>query len=63
MYRVAAALADLRPATSSDVLWITHAGVIRAVKFILESGGVHIREASEWPKDAPEQGDWVTFEV
>ena len=63
LYRVAAALADLRPATSTDVLWITHAGVIRAVTYILNSGGVHIREASEWPKDAPEQGGWITVEV
>lgn len=63
LYRVAAALAELRPATSTDVLWITHAGVIRAVQHILSSGGVHIREAAEWPKDAPEPGGWVTVEL
>lgn len=62
LYRVAAALGELRPATSTDVLWITHAGVIRAVRHILSSG-VHIREAAEWPKDAPEPGGWVTVEL
>lgn len=59
LYRVAAALGDLRPATSTDVLWITHAGVIRAVQHIVASGGVHIHEAAEWPKDAPEPGGWL----
>lgn len=63
LYRVAEALGELRPATSTDVLWITHAGVIRAVRHILDSGGVHIREAAEWPKDAPEPGGWVTVEL
>lgn len=62
LYRVAAALGELRPATGTDVLWITHAGVIRAVQHILAKG-VHIREAAEWPKDAPEPGGWVTVEL
>ncbi|MDO9436601.1 histidine phosphatase family protein [Hydrogenophaga sp.] len=61
LYRVAAALADLRPATSTDVVWITHAGVIRAVQHIVGSGGPHIREASEWPKEAPEPGGWTSL--
>lgn len=29
LYRVAAAMADLRPAGSREVVWVTHAGVIR----------------------------------
>lgn len=62
LYRVAAAMGDLRPATSTDVVWVTHAGVIRAVQHILQSGGPHIREASEWPKDAPLPGEWTTIE-
>lgn len=60
LYRVAAAMADLRPARTSDVVWVTHAGVIRAVQFILASGGVHIRDAAQWPKDAPEPGGWTS---
>jgi alpha-ribazole phosphatase len=63
LYRVAAALADLRPAASNDVVWVTHAGVIRAVRHIVESGGPHIREASEWPKEAPEPGGWTCVEL
>lgn len=62
LYRVAAALGDLRPATSTDVVWVTHAGVIRAVQHIVASGGVHIREASEWPVDGPEPGAWTSLE-
>ena len=61
--RVAAALGDLRPASSRDVVWVTHAGVIRAVQHILTSGGVTIREASQWPKDAPAPGGWVAVEL
>ncbi|QHE76280.1 histidine phosphatase family protein [Hydrogenophaga sp. PBL-H3] len=61
LHRVAAALGDLRPATSTDVVWVTHAGVIRAVQHIVTSGGVHIRDAAEWPKDAPEPGGWTSL--
>ncbi|MGE0098301.1 MAG: histidine phosphatase family protein [Hydrogenophaga sp.] len=63
LYRVAAAMADLRPATSGDVLWVTHAGVIRAVQHIVKSGAPQIREAGEWPKDAPEPGGWTWVEI
>jgi alpha-ribazole phosphatase len=63
LYRVAAALGELRPATSTDVVWVTHAGVIRAVQYILASGGVHIKDAAEWPKDAPEPGGWSSLEL
>lgn len=61
LYRVAAALGELRPATSTDVVWVTHAGVIRAVQHIVTSGGVHIQDAAEWPKDAPEPGGWTSL--
>ncbi len=63
LYRVAAALGDLRPAASANVLWVTHAGVIRAVQHILQGGGVRIREAAEWPKDAPEPGGWTALDL
>jgi alpha-ribazole phosphatase len=63
LYRVAAALADLRPASSSDVVWVTHAGVIRAVRHIVASGSPHIRAMSEWPKEAPEPGGWTSVTV
>lgn len=63
LYRVAAALADLRPATASEVLWVTHAGVIRAVRHIVESGSPHIREVGEWPREAPEPGGWTSISL
>ncbi len=63
LYRVAAALADLRPAKTTDVVWVTHAGVIRAVQHIVASGGVHIVDAAEWPKDAPEPGGWTSISL
>lgn len=62
LYRVAAALAELRPATSSDVVWVTHAGVIRAVQHIV-ANGVHIKDMAEWPKQAPEPGAWTSLSV
>ena len=57
LYRVAAALGELRPATSTDVLWITHAGVIRAASLL------HARPdarplATDWPAQAPACGGW-----
>lgn len=59
--RVAAALDDVRSATSTDVLWVTHAGVIRAVQHIAATGDAHIGGAAEWPKDAPEPGGWTSL--
>lgn len=44
--RVAGALADLPAA--GDVLWITHAGVIRAVRLLAGGAGLP-RRAAEWP--------------
>ena len=61
LYRVAAALADLRPAKTTDVVWVTHAGVIRAVQHIAATGDAHIGGAAEWPKDAPEPGGWTSL--
>lgn len=43
-----------------DVLWITHAGVIRAVE-LLAQGLRHIERADQWPKDAPKYGQWRTL--
>ncbi len=63
LYRVAAALGDLRPATSTDVVWVTHAGVIRAVQHSVASGGMHIVDAAEWPKDAPAPGGWTSLSL
>lgn len=69
--RVAAALGDVRSGATrsrsngnnhNDVLWVTHAGVIRAVRHIVEGGRLEIRTADEWPKDAPAPGGWTAIE-
>jgi alpha-ribazole phosphatase len=49
MARVGAALADTRRA-GSDALWITHGGVVRAVRLL--AAGIDLpRRADEWPRD------------
>ena len=44
----------------SGVLWITHAGVIRAVE-LLAQGVRHIERADQWPVEAPKYGQWRTL--
>ena len=41
-----------------DTVWITHAGVIRAVS-LLTQGVRHIDTAAQWPAQAPGFGQWV----
>lgn len=60
MARVASALDELRG--QSDTLWITHAGVIRAVELIAR-GTRQITRADEWPVEAPSYGQWCTLEL
>lgn len=42
----------------ADVLWVTHAGVIRALNFYLETGCREIKHAHDWPLSAPAFGEW-----
>lgn len=72
MARVGAAFEGLTPqsqipamvprtmAQDSGVLWITHAGVIRAVE-LLAQGVRHIERANQWPVEAPKYGQWRTL--
>jgi len=48
MTRIALALADARGA-GRDALWVTHAGVARALHLLLAGKGVP-REAADWPR-------------
>lgn len=57
--RVAAALADLRTTAAQEALWITHAGVIRAVQYLATHGRARIRNARQWPAEAPAPGGLV----
>jgi alpha-ribazole phosphatase len=54
--RVADALDAQRAAGVAQAVWVTHAGVIRAVQFIAAHGRGPIREAIEWPRASPEPG-------
>jgi len=61
MARVASAF-DALVDTGTDTVWITHAGVIRAVA-LLAQGIRCIAQASEWPLDAPKYGQWQLLDL
>jgi alpha-ribazole phosphatase len=49
-----------KKAQEGNTLWITHAGVIRAVELIAR-GLRQIARAEQWPTDAPDYGQWRTL--
>ncbi len=61
--RVADALADLRTQALSEAVWVTHAGVIRAARFVTTHGRGPIRCASQWPQEAPATGGYLCLQV
>jgi alpha-ribazole phosphatase len=64
--RVAQALQDLRAAQVPEAVWVTHAGVIRAVQFVVAHGAglgpVTIASADQWPRHAPAPGGHVCIQ-
>lgn len=56
MQRVGQAYGQTRQA-GRDTVWITHAGVIRAVR-LLHAGVAQVTMASQWPATAPGFGAW-----
>jgi alpha-ribazole phosphatase len=54
--RVSGALHELRSTPASEAVWVTHAGVIRAVQYLGLQGEKPIQQVSEWPAYAPEPG-------
>ena len=62
--RVSRALQDCREQSDPDsnVLWITHAGVIRAVS-LLAQGITQVDSATQWPREVPGFGEWVRVEI
>ncbi len=42
----------------TPVVWLTHAGVIRAATLLLERR-THLQRADQWPVDGPEFGAWT----
>lgn len=56
MARVQGAFEEAR-AAGDDTVWVTHAGVVRAVR-LLARGVTVPRRAAEWPVDGPGFGQW-----
>lgn len=58
--RVAAARADAQ-ALGQDAVWVTHAGVLRAMA-LLEQGHTTLNMAPQWPREVAGWGEWQVFE-
>jgi len=71
--RVAAALRHAAPLPASaapgapdgerDVVWITHAGVIRCVTWLLAQGPGVLPRSQDWPVAAPAWGAWQQVDL
>ena len=61
MQRVALARADAEVG-AQETVWITHAGVARAMSLLVQSV-TRVERADQWPKATPEWGQWWEREV
>jgi alpha-ribazole phosphatase len=61
MAQVSSAWDEARLA-AQDQVWMTHAGVIRAVQ-LLARGVRQVQHATQWPLEAPAFGQWYTLNV
>lgn len=61
MQRVATAFTQVRD-TGIDTLWITHAGVVRAVRLLVQGVAVPAR-ASVWPREGLPFGAWERVDL
>ncbi len=62
--RVSAALADAAKQDADEMVWITHAGVIRAVQFLQASAmRPRITSAREWPASSVTMGEWIRIDL
>jgi len=61
--RVADALDAQRVAGVPEAVWVTHAGVIRAVQHIARHGRSPVRQASQWPREAPAPGEFLCLHL
>ena len=63
-YREMRATLEVNAQTSQrrgQVLCVTHAGVMRALRYYLETGNETISSASQWPTTVPGFGCWETY--
>jgi alpha-ribazole phosphatase len=58
-----ATLEQAQISNSSDVIWITHAGVIRAFNYIQKNGVHPIARVEQWPREAPGFGQWQCLDL
>lgn len=61
LQRVAAVHAE-QVAQGRDAVWITHAGVIRAMA-LMAQGISRLARADQWPREAPGWGEWLQLEL
>ena len=57
--RVAGALSATRETGVEQAVWICHAGVIRAVRYLAAHGATTIEGVHQWPEHAPEPGGYI----
>jgi alpha-ribazole phosphatase len=61
--RIANALQQVLSMNTSELVWITHAGVIKAVQFLSPAmQRKNISSAKEWPIQSPATGTWVCID-
>ena len=46
-----------------DQIWVTHAGVIKAVQFLMNNGEPHIKSAADWPRETTNFGHWIAVDI
>ncbi|GAA6141278.1 hypothetical protein NBRC116584_10960 [Hydrogenophaga sp. 5NK40-0174] len=63
LIRVASLLQDVRNTGVAHAVWVTHAGVIRAVQYIVSKGATDISDVSHWPELAPSPGGYLCIDV
>lgn len=65
MTRVADALDETRAAVGQggEALWITHAGVIRSASYLAQHGRQPLVSAAQWPREAPQPGEWMVLDI
>ena len=61
--RVSLALAELRASGAGSAVWIAHAGVIRAVSYLVSGGPMPIPGAGHWPREAPAPGEGLCLDI
>jgi alpha-ribazole phosphatase len=61
--RVAKALDECASTKNEEMVWITHAGVIRAARYVATFGYRAIQDISEWPVEAPIPGQLIVLNL